>query len=683
MDTKLKKSKAIVSLVSFFLSIGILIATAIFGISFLVNYDYAMQYIDDLYQEDYQETNAFRSELSRTLNYILRSMNAYSSTSTGAVWEGDDLASPYEDYIYYLSEDNNSFGLDNDTARNLLYQAGTSSDTDMYTNDTEHRNLYRGTLPDGYNFRLIFDGKTVSIEKAGKTIDVYGDGFYRSNAGMWNVPGYENMASNSAYEDLRVCLVARKVPVEPVNGYSALYDITQRGAETLLFLRVWGCIVILSVILLVFAFLWRKERRELSRRIAARTAKMYFEWKFVFVILVIILTTGFTSSSIPSNVIFFLLSLPGYYVIAVDLRYNRGSWRHNVINTMLHRHAKHRSELEQKLPLERRLLERWDDFMKCEAVTFGIGLFLSIITVGLLAPITIALMVYFAYRYGKQHRQLAQDLGRLTTQITAVQQGGNTAPLLLPQDSDLREAAHSLNDIEQGISTAVEERVKSERMKVELITNVSHDIKTPLTSIISYVDLLEQEDGLPDHVKDYIKILDEKSLRLKNMIQDIFDVSKAASGNMDLQMEPLDLGKLVRQTLADMDEAIVSSQLLFRVDIPEQPVTITADGRRLYRVFQNLVTNALRYSLEGTRVFVTLTEETGAACVTLKNISRYELDPTVDITERFVRGDSARSTVGSGLGLSIAKSFTEACGGEFSVQIDADLFTARVQFPLS
>ena len=164
MDTKLKKSKAIVSLVSFFLSIGILIATAIFGISFLVNYDYAMQYIDDLYQEDYQETNAFRSELSRTLNYILRSMNAYSSTSTGAVWEGDDLASPYEDYIYYLSEDNNSFGLDNDTARNLLYQAGTSSDTDMYTNDTEHRNLYRGTLPDGYNFRLIFDGKTVSIE---------------------------------------------------------------------------------------------------------------------------------------------------------------------------------------------------------------------------------------------------------------------------------------------------------------------------------------------------------------------------------------------------------------------------------------------------------------------------------------------------------------------------------------
>lgn len=149
-------------------------------------------------------------------------------------------------------------------------------------------------------------------------------------------------------------------------------------------------------------------------------------------------------------------------------------------------------------------------------------------------------------------------------------------------------------------------------MKVELITNVSHDIKTPLTSIISYVDLLKQEETLPDHVKDYIKVLDEKSLRLKNMIQDIFDVSKAASGNMELQMEPLDLGKLVRQTLADMDEAVQASQLLFRVDIPDQPVTITADGGRLYRVFQNLISNALRYSLEGTRVFVSLTGRTAS-----------------------------------------------------------------------
>lgn len=685
MDTKLKKSKAIVSLISFFLSMGILIATAIFGISFLMNYDYAMQQMSDLKQEDYQNTNAFRAELSQMLNHILHVMDTLSSSDTAAETELQD--SVYSDSdgnrYYYFSDADDPFGLNADTARNLLYQIGTASNRTAYSNDTEHENLYEGDLPEGYNFRLIFDGKTVSIEKDGVAVDVYGDGFYRSDSGMWNVPGYENMAANPDYEDFRVCLVARQIPVEPVDGSSALYDIPQQGRETLLFLRIWSCIIAFSAILLVLAFLWRKERRELSRRIAAHTANLYFEWKLAFAILVLFLTTGFVSGSIPGNVVCFLLSLPGYYLIAIDLRYNRGSWRRNVISTMLRRRAEYRKTFEQKLPLERRLLERWDDFIKCEAITFSVGLVLSIFTVGLLAPVTIALMVYFAYRYGKLHRQLAQDLGRLTTQITSVQQGKNTAPLLLPQDSDLREAAHALNDIEHGVNTAVEERVKSERMKVELITNVSHDIKTPLTSIISYVDLLKQEETLPDHVKDYIKVLDEKSLRLKNMIQDIFDVSKAASGNMELQMEPLDLGKLVRQTLADMDEAVQASQLLFRVDIPDQPVTITADGGRLYRVFQNLISNALRYSLEGTRVFVSLTEADGFACVALKNISRYELDPNVDITERFVRGDAARTTAGSGLGLSIAKSFTEACGGEFSIQIDADLFTARVTFPLT
>ncbi len=679
MDTKLKKSKAIISLVSFFLSIGILTATALFGISFLLNYDDAMRYVDDLRQEDYQDTNAFRKEVGQTLDRILQTL----AQPADEEQEATAYYNPYDERIYYYYGSDESFGLGRDTARNLLYQAGSVANPAAYTNDTENRDLFTGPLPDGYNFRLIFGGEKISIEKNGRMVDVYGDGFYRSNSGMWDVPGYENMAANASFKDLRVCLVAREAPVEPVQGYSALYEITQRGSDMELFLRIWACVIVVSVVLLILAFLWRKERRELSRQIAARTATVYFEWKIVLTIFVLVFSIGFVSSEVPLNVVLFLLSLPGYYLLAVDLRYNRGNWRHNVVNEALHRRDAHRKALEQKMPLERRLLERWDDFIKCESITLGAGLVLSILTAGILAPFTIALMIYFAHRYSRLHRQLAGDLGRLTTQIAAVQQGGNTAPLLLPQDSDLREAAQALNDIEHGISTAVEERVKSERMKVELITNVSHDIKTPLTSIISYLDLLKQEDGLPEDVKDYIKVLDEKSQRLKNMIQDIFDVSKAASGNIDLQMEQLDLGKLIQQTLADMDEAIDAAQLLFRVDIPEEPVTIMADGRRLYRVFQNLISNALRYSLEGTRVFVSLTVRDGAACVSLKNISRYELDPTVDITERFVRGDAARTTAGSGLGLSIAKSFTEACGGEFSVQIDADLFTALVKFPLS
>ena len=167
------------------------------------------------------------------------------------------------------------------------------------------------------------------------------------------------------------------------------------------------------------------------------------------------------------------------------------------------------------------------------------------------------------------------------------------------------------------------------------------------------------------------------------MVQDVFEVSKAASGELSLHTERLDLGKLLRQTLADMDEAVSQSSLTFRTELPEAPVWITADGDRLYRVFQNLVQNVLEYSLEGSRVYVTLDAGKDAATVRLKNISRTELPPGVDFTARFVRGDQSRTDGGSGLGLAIASSFTAACGGALRVSTDADLFTVEVEFPLS
>ncbi len=219
-------------------------------------------------------------------------------------------------------------------------------------------------------------------------------------------------------------------------------------------------------------------------------------------------------------------------------------------------------------------------------------------------------------------------------------------------------------------------------MKIELITNVSHDLKTPLTAIISYIDLLKQEENLPDHVKDYIEILAQKSDRLKNMVQDIFEVSKATSGNIELNLEILDFGKLILQTMADMNEQVETSSLVFKMNIPDTPVMIRADGKLLYRVFQNLIGNALQYSLDGSRVFVELQQKDGQAAASVKNISRFELDSEADMTERFVRGDSSRTTSGSGLGLSIAKSFTEACGGSFQISVDADLFAVDVAFDI-
>lgn len=303
----------------------------------------------------------------------------------------------------------------------------------------------------------------------------------------------------------------------------------------------------------------------------------------------------------------------------------------------------------------------------------------------LVMEVTFAILVVFTVLTAwdlKKNRRLAMDIGALSDRILAVREGDLTGELILSEGTDLQEAADNLNEIQKGMETALTEQVKSERMKVELVTNVSHDIKTPLTSIISYVELLRQEQDLPQHVKEYVQILGEKSERLKNIVQDVFEVSKASSGQLPLQMEVLDLSKLLRQTLADMNDQISQSTLVMRTTIPEAPVRVTADGQRLYRVFQNLLQNALHYSLEGSRVYLTLMEESGQAVVQIKNTSSVELTGGTDFTERFVRGDESRTDGGSGLGLSIAKSFTEACGGKLSVETDADLFTVTVAFPM-
>ena len=238
-------------------------------------------------------------------------------------------------------------------------------------------------------------------------------------------------------------------------------------------------------------------------------------------------------------------------------------------------------------------------------------------------------------------------------------------------------------DINRGFNESFEEQMKSERMKVALITNVSHDLKTPLTSIISYIDLLSKED-LPESARDYVRILGEKAGRLNNMVSDLFDLAKSTSGSMPVDIDKLDLKKLIEQTLADMGDRIENSGLVFRVRLPENPMLIFADGKKLYRVFQNVIDNALKYSLQGTRVYISLEETEGMAVATVKNTAGYEMDFTAEeILQRFARGDKSRTSEGSGLGLSIAESFTRLCGGRFRVDIDGDLFKVTVSFNLA
>ncbi len=239
-------------------------------------------------------------------------------------------------------------------------------------------------------------------------------------------------------------------------------------------------------------------------------------------------------------------------------------------------------------------------------------------------------------------------------------------------------------EINKGFNESLEEQMKSERMKVALITNVSHDLKTPLTSIISYIDLLSKEEDLSETAKDYVRILTEKSSKLINIVSDLFDLSKSTSGNMPVDFENLDLKKLIEQTLADMDDRIEKSGLSFKIKLPEKPINIFADGKKLYRVFQNIIDNALKYSLQGTRVYISLEESNGSAVATVKNTAGYEMDFTVEeIMQRFSRGDKSRTTEGSGLGLSIAESYTKLCGGSFKADIDGDLFKVTISFSVA
>ena len=246
----------------------------------------------------------------------------------------------------------------------------------------------------------------------------------------------------------------------------------------------------------------------------------------------------------------------------------------------------------------------------------------------------------------------------------------------------LKELAIYINDIAGGFSNAIKESLKSERLKTELITNVSHDIKTPLTSIINYVDLLKQENIQNEKAKEYIEVLDNKSQRLKKLIEDLVEASKASSGNIKINKEVLNVKELLNQVTGEFEDKFNSRCLNIISKLPEETVYIKADSRYLYRVLENTYSNVAKYAEENTRVYIDcILEEKNTVAIYVKNISKDELNISADeLMQRFVRGDKSRNTEGSGLGLSIAKSLTELQDGTFNIYLDGDLFKVAIKF---
>ena len=685
------------------------------------------------WKSDWQETKAFQSTVSGYVKDFLTLGAGGTLKWYDTVLESDNIWT--SDVSDTASSSDMAMEETGETAPDAAFQVDKNV---LYDIRFDYQQIYANTeallsenaaLPEGYNFLLIFRDGKAQAWKDGEPVDLYGDGIYTEDCG-WYVPGYENFTAGEGVEKVEVRLAAREIPVLYLQGRyesgyvsdsSPLYDLYQGLREARNFYLGTALALAAGIILLVAARRLREDRKQAEAAIAAKTVYVCTEIRFLAVaaiLLRMIMPGGLWdyyivirsalykhgagqwpdlfSNGLSYGISMVLANLPAalalclvIWLIHNDHRYNpkeqRRGWLRSLIRVLRDRTL--------RLPVQKRL-RRWAlapvvGMVICAVVALLLLLigdrwywwnlyaaYLVMTGAGFILTLTLC-------AFGARHQlALARDIGRVADQTAAIRSGALDTASSLPDDGDLHQIAEDLDHIQAGLQQALADRTRSERMKVELIANVSHDLKTPLTSILSYAELLQQEP-LEGAAADYARIIDQKAQRLKVMVQDVFEVSKAASGQLPVDLERLDLAKLLRQTLADMADPIEKSGLTLRTELPEGEVLIVADGKRLYRVFQNLIQNALQYSLPGSRIYLTLKGKEGQAQASLRNTSRQELPAGVDFTARFVRGDESRTDGGSGLGLSIARSFTEACGGTLTVETMADLFTVHVAFPLA
>lgn len=579
-----------------------------------------------------------------------------------------------------------------------------------------------GSLQKDYPVTVPFDEETGQpVVPAGWRLEVYWDGESLTAANEKILEAYQNTAwairpleQNMA--GLRIALITRSwdagdgIYTSWYFGNDALYYASYTASnEHAASLLVLGELAVgLPMVLLPLVL--RRRRRAGAAAFARFTGWFLAEFKLLCAALDLAVVYWLARAALYevggslvnlatlSAIGGFLLVVP-FCVLLTDLLYNGAAVFHNNLWNLTRRavHA-----LTSRSGLEKSLMTR--AWAAAAPAILGCAGFCMIPLAGLsgwygggemllglvLCLLLIALGgILLLWLCGRAFR----TMGAYARQVGDLAEGRPAQPLPLKPGDTFAAAERDLMNLQEGVRRAVDQAVavqlqaervqlQSERMKVELIANVSHDLKTPLTSVVNYADLL-CEEPLQAPADHYAQVLRGKAYRLKTMVQDVFDVSKAASGALPLQPELIDLSRLIGQTLADMDEKIAASGLEFKVNLAAE-VLVFADGAKLYRVFQNLLDNALKYAMPASRVYVDVARQEGQAAVRVRNVSARALDiPPEELVERFVRGDASRTDGGSGLGLSIAKTFTEACGGAFELRFDADLVTAAVRLPLA
>lgn len=673
MDTKSKKSRPWVAWLCFFLGVNLIMLLFLTGLAAVIGNSENFDNLKAPYV-DYKDTVFFKE---RTESYF----NRLFSLVTDPNQDDSSFREMADNWLEHEGNNLKYYAIDTDTGRETKNMSQLS-----FTNSGMPK------LPEGYQYVWYYDGHKVWVMEDGQPLDIW-----RLDSGYQSiVPRLRGFPESPS---TRIVLAVRDTLQPNPYSFSSYYAEKQ-------FLGIMGWVYavlgVLGIVFMVCAIMKRRDKREFDKLLASWSGRLWLEVKILFSILafnmiLFLLYHSFVNYSLDwsyvPGVVFKITAFSGgsllgcwwFYLMLLDLKINRsGFFTRNLINSIIQWYQKY----ESKYSWQKSMINRAYMLVAAEGIMAPISVFFLLISFNggdggafLVAVLIAAAGIYLLYRYLRRYTQTINDLGKLTDHIQLMKNGDLATRLEIAPTADMYSTASNLNSIQEGMSMAVGEKMKSERMKIELITNVSHDLKTPLTSIISYVDLLGKEEGLPEHVNDYVKILAQKSERLKNLIQDLFDLSKASSDNISLDMEQIDLTRLINQTLADMEEQITDSGLTFRTSIPDELVIIMGDGQKLYRVWENLITNTLKYSLSGSRVFIDLTVNEKGALATIKNTANYEMNFTEnEILQRFVRGDESRTTEGSGLGLAIAQSFTQISGGDFQITIDGDLFKVELSF---
>ena len=449
--------------------------------------------------------------------------------------------------------------------------------------------------------------------------------------------------------------------------------------------------LILLTIIAIYLF-WAIGHRKGEEGISINLIdKLPYEVVFLMFCCIIPMFIAIVENSITEtfNYIFITITIISYiicYVITAVLTITtikrikaRQFWKsfftYKVIKWIANKIRKFEDEIKNKTENTKKVFWYYWGFVLVSSIL------LSTFVTGISILILIAFWIWVYYKlrkYVRQEDNIKDTLKKIY--------GGDTDVHINEEELDgvLKQMAIYINDIAGGFKNAIEESLKSERLKTELITNVSHDIKTPLTSIINYVDLLKKEDIKDEKVKEYIEILDNKSQRLKKLTEDLVEASKASSGNVKLNIESINIKELINQTIGEFKDRLEKRNLKIEVDMPIEDVKISADNRYMYRIMENLFGNISKYAQENSRVYVDVKKTNKKIDISIKNISKDKLNISSDeLMQRFVRGDKSRYTEGSGLGLSIAKSLTELQKGTFDIIIDGDLFKVVMEWNIN